>query len=437
MACASVTGLVTASLAGVVASAPARTATPLPATTTATASVPTVSAVERGPVRTVQGPATQLWNPGQVAVAPGGALVVANEGDFAGTGGSVTVHAAGASGNVAPQRRIAGPSTGLVQPAGVDVDTSGRIYVADAATETVSVFAAGATGNVAPLQQLRGAGTGLDEPTGLDVEGNRLAVANRDGDSLTVYAVSGSGTVSTTPERTVTGPSTGLDEPVRVALRDGELTAATWDGRVLTYAAGAGGNATPARTLRAHTGGPVTGLALDARGRVHVALQYADEPVRVFAAGATGSAAPVAFLSGELHDLDLPRGLALRPDGQVVVTDEADDALYTYDSLVSDVTAPQVRKPGKVRALKVAKGPRKLRRPVTWRVPKADGGAPVTGYRVVVKKGKRTVLTRTVAKRRVVLRRGQLPRGKLQVRVAARNSEGFGPVARKRFRVRK
>lgn len=420
MACASVTGLVAASLGPLSAGA-----------------APTVTSVERGPVRTVQGPATQLWNPSQVAVAPGGALVVANEGDFAGSGGSVTVHAASASGNVAPQRRIAGPSTGLVQPAGVDVDAAGRIYVADAATDTVAVFAAGATGNVAPVQQLRGASTQLDGPAGLDVEGNRLAVANRDGDSLSVFAVSGSGTLSTTPERTVTGPSTGLAEPVRVVLRDGELTAATWAGRVLTYAAGASGNATPARTLTAHGGGPVTGLALDDELRIHVALQYSDEPVRVFAPGASGSAAPVAFLSGELHDLDLPRGLALRPDGQVVVTDEADDALYTYDSLVSDTPAPQVRKPGKVRALKVAKGPRKLRRPVTWRAPKADGGASITRYRVVVKKGKRTVLKRTVTKRRVVLKRGQLPRGKLQVRVAARNSEGFGPVARKQFRVRK
>lgn len=427
-ACA--TALVAASLSGVAASAPAR-----PDLTSATTPAATAAAVRAAPMRTIQGGATYLWNPGQVAVAPGDLLVTVNEGAYdLGTDWSITVHSGAASGDVAPLRRIAGNLTGLRRPTGVDVDEAGRIYVADGTNDSISVFNAGAHGNVAPIRVLRGATTGLDGPAGIDVERNRIAVANRDDHAVLVFDREATG--DTAPERRVAGSATGISQPYRVVLAaTGELTVGTWTGQVHTFASGAGGNATPIRSLDGGAG-PVTGLAVTTDQHLYVTAQFSDTPVVVYGPGATGSSRPVARLEGELHDIDLPRGMTVRPDGQVVVTDEADDAIYTYRDLLA--TPPKrVRKPGKVRALKVAGGPRKARRAVTWRKPAVNGGAQVKKYRVIVKKGKRTVLKRVVKKRKVVLRRGKLPQGRLVVRVQARNKEGFGKARTKRFRVRR
>lgn len=429
--CAAVTGLVTATLSGAAVPAPAL-----------------AGEVDRAPVRTLRGDATQLWNPGQVVVAPDGTLVVANEGDYerpGGPGGSVTVHAADSDGDVAPLRHIAGAATGLVQPAGVDVDGEGRIYVADAATDTVSVFAPGADGNEAPTRVLRGPATALDGPHGIDVDGNRLAVANRAGGGVLVFVLDEltAPDIDLAPDRHLVGDRTQLDAPLRVVLSDGELTVGTSTGKVLTYAPGAHGDAQPTRTLTDPLGGAdlITGLAFDAERRLHVTGQYGARQVAVFAPGATSTAGLLASLAGELHDLDSPRGLALRPDGQVVVTDEADDSVHTYADLLAATPppppAPVVRTPGPVRTLAVSPGPRTPRRVVTWTAPASDGGARVAAYRVVVKQGGRTVLTRTVTTRRTVLRRATLPRGRLVVRVQARNSVGVGPATTKAFRVRR
>ncbi len=50
---------------------------------------------------------------------------------------SVTVHGAGANGNVAPTRTIVGPSVGLNLPIGLALDSAGNIYVANFASNTV------------------------------------------------------------------------------------------------------------------------------------------------------------------------------------------------------------------------------------------------------------------------------------------------------------
>lgn len=424
--------MVAASLSGVAASTAAR---PSASATTATATA--AVSVEAAPLRTIRGGAgtkSDLWNPGQVAAGPGGVLITVNEGDYHGdvTGWSITVHAGGADGDVAPLRRIRGEDTGLEKPTGVDIDRDGRIYVADAATDSISVFAPGANGNAEPERTILGDLTELDGPAGLDVQRNRLAVANRGDGSVLVFDREAQGNAK--PERKIEGDRTGIDVPSRIALApDGELIVGTWTGKVLRFAPGAGGDWQPTTTLT--LGQSVTGLALGTEGHLYVASQMQSDshaPVQVFAPGATR---PSVRLAGDFHDLDMPRGLALRPNRQVVVTDETDDQIHTFADLLGDVK-PTVRKPGKVRALKVAGGPRKARRAVTWRKPAATGGAKVTKYRVVVKKGKKKALKRVVKKRRVVLRRGQLPKGRLVVRVQARNSQGFGKATTKRFRVR-
>ena len=55
----------------------------------------------------------------------------------------------------------AGSTTGLVAPGTVAIDAALNAYVFDTQTATISEFAAGATGNVAPIRTIAGSNTGL------------------------------------------------------------------------------------------------------------------------------------------------------------------------------------------------------------------------------------------------------------------------------------
>src|SRR5439155_7390472 len=77
---------------------------------------------------------------------------------------SITVYAAGASGNVTPAATIAGGNTGLGSPAGIALDGAGNIYVANSGG-SITVYAAGANGNATPTATIAGGNTGLNSPT--------------------------------------------------------------------------------------------------------------------------------------------------------------------------------------------------------------------------------------------------------------------------------
>lgn len=97
------------------------------------------------PIANISGASTGLTNPAGVAVDASGNVYVADAGNA-----SVREFAKGASGNVAPLRVISGAATLLEVPLDVRVDANGLIYVSDAGAQKIFVFAAGATGNVAP-----------------------------------------------------------------------------------------------------------------------------------------------------------------------------------------------------------------------------------------------------------------------------------------------
>jgi hypothetical protein len=154
--------------------------------------------------------------------------------------------------------------------------------------------------------------------------------------------------------------------------------------------------------------------------------------VVVFGPGANGDTTPMRTLAGATTQLTGPVGVTLDARRNLVVADYAGNSLATIAPLVP------LAKPGKVRKLKISGKRTAKRRTVSWKPPATDGGTPITGYRVVVRKHHRTVLVKklTAHKTSVRLARHALPRGRLKVRVTARNAVGTGPATRHRFRVR-
>ena len=102
------------------------------------------------PTRVIKGNRTGLLNPSGVFVdQKHHELWVANFGNS-----SAVVYPLDANGNVAPIRTIVGGNTRLVFPTGIAVDAGGRTYVANKGSNgnyvSVTVYAAGATGNARP-----------------------------------------------------------------------------------------------------------------------------------------------------------------------------------------------------------------------------------------------------------------------------------------------
>jgi hypothetical protein len=79
-------------------------------------------------------------------------------------GASVTVYPAGATGDVAPIRKISGPSTGLAFPTGIGFDRAGRLFVSNYVGQSITVYAPGASDDVAPIRTVNGSATGLNRP---------------------------------------------------------------------------------------------------------------------------------------------------------------------------------------------------------------------------------------------------------------------------------
>jgi DNA-binding beta-propeller fold protein YncE len=103
----------------------------------------------------LSGERTRLNHPLGLAVNRQGALYVANT-----DSNEILVFARGSSGNAAPIARIAGPTTQLVEPQALAIDSTGKLYVFDGPQKAtgvsivhhVRVYDAGANGDAAPMR---------------------------------------------------------------------------------------------------------------------------------------------------------------------------------------------------------------------------------------------------------------------------------------------
>jgi len=244
------------------------------------------------PIATIGGPDTGLNNPFGIAVDSRGKIYVANF--FGGVGsGSVTVYSAGSNGNARPVAMIIGADTALDNPSGIAIDSAGKIYVANRGggrtnASSITVYAAGSSGNIRPIATIAGPDTGLDDPC-IAVDSNGKIYAGNSNDSITVYLPGRHGNVK--PTATIIGPDhgdeTGLSQPNGIALDSkGNIYAANamdsdWHSgspgfNVTVYRAGSNGNVKPIATI----GGSAKGtqaVAVDSSGKVYVATEFNED----------------------------------------------------------------------------------------------------------------------------------------------------------------
>ena len=241
----------------------------------------------------------------------------------------VTAYPIGSRGNVPP----AAVTIDLVNPNGIAVDASGRIYASNFETNTITVYARNAGGNVPPLAVIGGAKTRLANPTAiaLDSHGKIYALnsAGYGNGSITVYPSldNGLGMLNEAPIAAIAGAKTQLVDPTGIALDAHEdiyvanelflprpSEAGDNVGRITVYRAGSSGNVAPAITISgSHTGlsFPV-GIAVDSGSNIYVVNDFTagirngpdtNPSITIYSAGSNGNASPVAIIAGSRTQL--------------------------------------------------------------------------------------------------------------------------------------
>ena len=117
---------------------------------------------------------------------------------------SITAYPMKASGDVPPLRTIQGPKTQLNWPSHLYVDEKhAEVYVANDGDDSILVFRTMDSGNVAPVRVLKGPQSQLKNPSGVyvDTVNDELVVANMGNHRATVYPRTASG--DTPPIRTI------------------------------------------------------------------------------------------------------------------------------------------------------------------------------------------------------------------------------------------
>jgi hypothetical protein len=125
-----------------------------------------------------------------------------------------------ATGTITATRSLSGPTTGLQSPAGIRIDSNGRLVVSNfgspSITPSITMYtgAATVTGDTAPAATISGANTaftGLSQITLRSVGGttDELYVADVSGKALIFGNLSGA-TGNIAPTRNISGSNTGL-----------------------------------------------------------------------------------------------------------------------------------------------------------------------------------------------------------------------------------
>ncbi len=233
------------------------------------------------PARTISGSATRLFTPVDVALDRTRDLLYVADST---SGIVVFANGSSASGNATPLHNL----TLSFVPAAIFVDgTNNRLFVADNSNNAVQVFDGAATrdGAVNADRIIAGATTQLSQPAGLQVDNaGRLIVSNFNGGAagfVTIYTNAAAASGDIGPVAAISGGNTGIIAPSQLALNNATTTGDLYladgaAGAVLIFAnlGSANGNINVTRAISgSNTGlqrssggaGPFTakGIALD------------------------------------------------------------------------------------------------------------------------------------------------------------------------------
>jgi NHL repeat len=233
----------------------------------------------------------------------------------------VMVFSPHASGAAAPLRTIAGTNTTLYRPAGVAVDNSGRLYVADLGGPSnvggIAIFAADANGDVAPLARIpailpvgsggAGVNTRVEQARGVAVDSaRRIYVTDDLGDQLLIFAAGSDGDVA--PDGVI---SAGISAPQHVCVDayNVYVTNRGGAGSISIYDAAAGNGALPGQTVTDAVISDPYGLAVDAAGRIFVP-NFTRRSLEIFSQ-ASGNISLTATIQGSLTRLQGPQAVSV------------------------------------------------------------------------------------------------------------------------------
>ncbi len=119
------------------------------------------------------------------------------------------------NGAVTASRSISGAATGLGNPVGLQIDSSGRLIVSNASPPSITVYTAAATanGNVSPVATISGSNTGFVSPNQIALDAtarDTLYVADPGSGSIAVFTSFSIANGNLAPTRIITGSSTTL-----------------------------------------------------------------------------------------------------------------------------------------------------------------------------------------------------------------------------------
>lgn len=298
------------------------------------------------PSQTISGTSTTLSQPFSIYVdSINNEIFVSNvvfyEGQYT---NSIAVFGRDDNGNITPLRTIQGPNTDLSQPNGVFVDTTNdEIDVANSGNSSITVYPrtwSSSTSDISPIRSISGPATGLSGPGGVFEFNDEIYVANGPNDSITVYDRNWSPS-SPAPKRIIKGPTTGLGTPCGLYVDSTEIAVANNSNNSITFydrtADSTNGDVYPLRTIKGDkTGlGTICGISVDETHNEVMVANSSGNSINFYYrdSGLQGAenVYPIRQITGVNAELNSPVGVFLdTARDEVAVTNYGNDSVTVY-----------------------------------------------------------------------------------------------------------